>query len=137
MWLLLALGITLEVVGTLCMKGSDGFRDWRLAALTYVFYGLSLTVLTFAFKRLELSVAYAVWSGAGMVLVAGAGMVCFREPVTVARVGFIMLILVGMLGLHLASPPPPRATSPPPYSGADECVVPEGQSGSAASALLD
>jgi small multidrug resistance pump len=71
----------------------------------YLFYGLSLTTLTFAFKRLDISVAYALWSGAGIVLIACAGIVWFHEPATVARLLFITLIVVGMLGLQLASPP--------------------------------
>jgi small multidrug resistance pump len=100
-WLLLAAGVLLEVAGTLCMKASNGFSDWRAATLMYVFYGLSLTVLTFAFKRLDVGVAYAVWSGAGIVLIATAGIVWFREPASAARFVFIALILIGMIGLHI------------------------------------
>jgi small multidrug resistance pump len=102
-WLLLAAGVLLEVAGTLCMKQSDGFSDWRAAMSMYVLYGLSLTVLTFAFKRLDVGVAYAVWSGAGLVLIAGTGMLWFREPVSAARLVCIALILVGMIGLHLVT----------------------------------
>jgi small multidrug resistance pump len=104
-WLLLGLGVAFEVAGTLCMKASDGFRYWRTGVLMYVFYGLSLTALTFAFKRLDVSVAYALWSGAGLVLIASAGIVWFREPASLARLLFLTLILIGMLGLHLASAP--------------------------------
>ena len=70
----------------------------------YVLYGLSLTALTFAFKRLDISVAYALWSGLGLVLIASVGMVWFREPATLPRLIFIGLILTGLVGLHLASP---------------------------------
>jgi small multidrug resistance pump len=101
-WVLLGIGIVLEVAGTLCMKLSDGFRDLRAAGLMYVFYGLSVTMLTLAFKRLDVSVAYAVWSGAGLMLIVAAGMVWFREPATTARMVFILFILVGLLGLRLA-----------------------------------
>jgi small multidrug resistance pump len=100
-WLLLAAGVLLEVAGTLCMKASNGFSDWRAATLMYVLYGLSLTVLTFAFKRLDVGVAYAVWSGAGIVLIATAGIVWFREPASAIRFVFIVLILIGMIGLHV------------------------------------
>jgi small multidrug resistance pump len=100
-WALLGLGIAFEVAGTLCMKLSDGFRDVRAAALMYLLYGLSLTALTFAFKRLDVSVAYAVWSGTGLVLITSVGILWFREPATVARLIFIALIVTGLIGLHL------------------------------------
>jgi small multidrug resistance pump len=102
-WLLLVLGIAFEVAGTLCMKASHGFRDLRAAALMYVLYALSLTALTFAFKRLDVSVAYAVWSGAGLVLISTAGILWFREPATTARLLFMALIVTGLVGLNLAS----------------------------------
>jgi small multidrug resistance pump len=102
-WLLLAIGIVLEVTGTFFMKVSDGFAHWRAASLMYVCYAMSLTALTIAFRQLHVSVAYAVWSGAGLILVTSVGMLYFREPVTLARLVFIGLILVGLVGLHLAS----------------------------------
>ena len=102
-WLLLGLGIAFEVAGTLCMKRADGFRDVRFAGGMYLLYALSLTTLTFAFKRLDVSVAYAVWSGTGIVLIASVGMLWFREPATMARLVFIGVILAGLVGLHLTS----------------------------------
>jgi small multidrug resistance pump len=101
-WLLLGLGIALEVAGTVCMKLSNGFQDLRAAGLMYIFYALSLTTLTFAFKRIDVGVAYAVWSGAGLALIAAIGIVWFREPATTLRVVFLLFILVGLLGLRLA-----------------------------------
>ena len=107
-WILLALGIALEVAGTMCMKVAEGFADWRAAMLMYVFYALSLTTLTVAFREIDISVAYAVWSGAGLLLIAAAGMLFFHERVTTARLVCIALILIGLVGLHLATPPAPK-----------------------------
>jgi small multidrug resistance pump len=101
-WVLLGIGIVLEVAGTLCMKLADGFRDLRAAGLMYLFYGLSLTILTLAFKRLDVGMGYAVWSGAGLALIVTIGIVWFREPATTARVIFLTLILIGLVGLRLA-----------------------------------
>jgi small multidrug resistance pump len=114
-WFLLALGIVFEVAGTLCMKLADGFRDVRAASLMYILYALSLTTLMFAFRRLDVSVGYAVWSGAGIVLITSVGMLWFREPATAARLIFIGLILAGLVGLHLVSAPstPHRHGDPP------------------------
>jgi small multidrug resistance pump len=125
-WVLLGLGIALEVAGTVCMKRSDGFRDLRAAGLMYLFYGLSLTALTFAFKRIDVGVGYAVWSGAGLALVVAIGMIWFREPATTLRVVFLLIIFAGLLGLRLVAapagagfapvgvPPAPSTRSHPP-----------------------
>ena len=102
-WILLGVGIALEVAGTLCMKMSDGFSDSRATCLMYVFYALSLTTLTLAFKHIDVSVAYAVWSGAGIVLVASVGVFYFQEPMSLTRGVYIGLILVGLVGLFLAN----------------------------------
>lgn len=102
-WWLLAVGIALEVAGTICLKYSDGLRVPAATALMYVFYGASLTVLSFAMRTIDVSVAYAVWSGAGLVLVATIGMVWFHEPPTVARLGFIAVVLAGLVGLRWTS----------------------------------
>lgn len=102
-WGWLFAGIVLEVAGTLCMKGADGFNDWRLAALMYALYALSLTSLTLAFRHLDVSLGYAVWSGGGLVLIALAGIFWFKEPATAARLLFIACILVGVVGLNLVS----------------------------------
>jgi len=103
-WLLLVVGVGLEVAGTLCMKMADGFRSPGAALLMYLLYGLSLTTLTFAFQRLQIGFAYAAWSGGGLVLVAASGMIWFREPASAQRLLFIALVLLGLLGLHLTSP---------------------------------
>lgn len=102
-WVLLALGILLEVAGTLCMKASNGFGHWQLAVWMYVFYALSLTALTLAFRDLEVSIGYAVWSGAGLVLVVAVGILWFDEPASPASLLLIAFVFVGLVGLHVSS----------------------------------
>jgi small multidrug resistance pump len=69
-----------------------------------VFYGLSFTALTLCLKRLEVSMAYAVWSGLGTLLIAIIGVVIFKEPFPPLKVVSIVLIVLGVIGLHLSSP---------------------------------
>ena len=102
-WMLLALGIALEVAGTISMKLAGGFLRPRAAVLMYLFYALSLTTLTYAFRQIDIAFGYAVWSGAGLVLIAAAGMLWFDEPATLMRLLCITLVLVGLIGLHLTS----------------------------------
>ncbi|MBW4551887.1 MAG: multidrug efflux SMR transporter [Aphanocapsa sp. GSE-SYN-MK-11-07L] len=101
-WLYLGLTILFEVAGTTCMKLSQGFSQvWPSIGMA-VFYGASLTFLTLTLKKLDVSIAYAIWSGVGTALIAAIGMLWFREPVTFLKLVSIGLIIAGVAGLKLA-----------------------------------
>lgn len=102
-WIYMIAAIVLEVSGTTCMKLSEGFTRRGPAALVVIFYGLSLTALTFALKRIDVSVAYAIWSGLGTALIATIGILWFREPATALKFVSLALIIIGVIGLHLGS----------------------------------
>lgn len=100
-WLYLAGAIILEVAGTTSMKLSEGFAKLLPSIMIFVFYGLSFVGLTFALKKIDVSVAYAMWSGLGTALIAVIGFVYFKEPVTTTKVVSIGFIIVGVVGFHL------------------------------------
>lgn len=102
-WILLVVAIVLEVVGTTNMKLSEGFSKLVPSVLVLFFYALSIVALTFAVNRLDVSVAYAVWSGMGTALVAMIGIWFFQESFTTTKVIALMLIIVGVAILHLTS----------------------------------
>ncbi|MBH8554721.1 multidrug efflux SMR transporter [Nostocaceae cyanobacterium CENA357] len=99
-WLYLIAAIIFEVSGTTCMKLSEGFTKTVPSILIFVFYGICFTFLTFALKRLEVSVAYAVWSGLGTTLIATIGVLWFRESFTPVKFLSIILIIIGVIGLN-------------------------------------
>ncbi len=101
-WFLLTFAILLEVTGTTCMKLSEGFSKPVPSVLLFVFYGASFAALTFALKRIDVSVAYAVWSGIGTLLITLIGILYFREAATVLKGVSIALIITGVIGLNLA-----------------------------------
>ena len=100
-WIYLALAILLEVAGTTCMKLSDGFTKVMPSILLFVFYTLSFGMLTLALKRIDVSVAYAVWSGVGTALIATIGVLWFKEPTTALKLISLALIIIGVAGLNL------------------------------------
>ncbi len=102
-WILLVVAIVLEVVGTTNMKLSEGFSKLVPSMLVLFFYALSIVALTFAVNGLDVSVAYAVWSGMGTALVALIGLWFFQESVTTIKVVALGLIVVGVVMLHLTS----------------------------------
>jgi small multidrug resistance pump len=104
-WILLVLAILLEVAGTTNMKLSEGFSKLVPSVLVLFFYALSIIALTFAVNRLDVSVAYAVWSGMGTALVAVIGLWYFQESLTSIKVIALGLIIIGVVMLHLTSGP--------------------------------
>ncbi len=102
-WILLIVAIVLEVAGTTNMKLSQGFSKLVPSVLVLFFYALSIIALTFAVNRLDVSVAYAVWSGMGTALVAVIGLWFFQESLTSIKVVALGLIVAGVVMLHLTS----------------------------------
>lgn len=100
-WLYLALAIVLEVCGTTAMKLSDGLTKLVPSLAIVVFYGLSFTALAMALKRLEVSVAYAIWAGAGTGLISVIGVLYFKEEMSLLKVLSLALIVAGVIGLNL------------------------------------
>ena len=100
-WLLLTAAIVLEVAGTTSMKLSEGFTRLVPSVLLFVLYGASFVALTFSLKRIDVSIAYAVWAGVGTALIALVGVTFFHEPITVIKFISICLIIVGVVGLYL------------------------------------
>ena len=77
-WLILALGIVTEVSSVTCMKLSEGFSRWIPSIFTFIFMGISLAVFIIALKRFDLSFAYAIWAGLGIVIVTIIGILYFK-----------------------------------------------------------
>jgi small multidrug resistance pump len=100
--LFLVLAIICEAGWATSMKLSQGFTRPAPAAAMLTFYLLSLLFLTLAARRLDLSVAYALWVGAGMALIAIIGIVYFKEPVTAVKMTSLALIAAGVIGLRLS-----------------------------------
>lgn len=102
-YLFLIGAILFEVMGTTCMKISEGFTKIIPSALIFVFYGISFILFTLALKRLEVSLAYAIWSGIGTLSITLIGLFYFDESLTALKVGSIALIIIGVIGLNLSS----------------------------------
>lgn len=102
-WLILAVTILLEVVGSTMMKLSNGFSVFWPSVGVFVCYSAALAGLTITLKYIELSIAYAIWAGAGTALIAIIGILCFREPVSAMKVVSLILVVTGVVGLQLSS----------------------------------
>lgn len=84
------------------MKLSSGFSNLIPSILLFLFYAASFVALTFALKGIDVSLAYAIWSGIGTVIIATIGILYFQEPATALKIVSISLIVVGITGLKLS-----------------------------------
>ncbi len=101
-WFLLILAIILEVSGTTSMKLSHGFTRRGPTIAMFIFYGLGFIPLNLSLRRIDISVAYAIWSGLGTCIITLIGIFYFKEPTTLIKVISIALIVFGVIGLNLA-----------------------------------
>lgn len=100
-YLFLTLGIIFEAIATTMLKLSQGFTRLVPAGLMVVCYGVSFLMLSLTLRKVEVSVAYAIWSGVGTALIAMIGILWFKEPLTAIKIGSIALIILGVIGLNL------------------------------------
>lgn len=102
-WFLLAGAIATEVMATAMLKLSDGLTRLAPSIVVGVGYVASFVLLAWALKlQLQVSIAYAVWSGAGTAAIALIGMLWLDEPLTPAKTLGIALIIAGTVVLNLA-----------------------------------
>ena len=103
-WLLLFLAGLAEVGWVIGLKYSAGFSRLWPSVFTIAAMGASILALGLAVRTLPIGTAYAVWTGIGAVGAAVAGLVLFGESASALRLFCIALIVVGVVGLKLASP---------------------------------
>lgn len=103
-WILLVIAGFLEVGWAIGLKYSEGFTKPLATVLTLVAMAISLFLLGKAAHVLPIGTAYGIWVGIGTVGAAVLGMALFAEPVTFARVFFLSLLVVALVGLKLTSP---------------------------------
>lgn len=101
-WVCLAIAILFSVFGTISMKLSQGFRKLTPSLCVAVFYLIAFIAMTLALKHIELSTLYAVWSGVGTILTAAIGMIYFNESVSSKKIIYLLLIVMGVVGIDLS-----------------------------------
>jgi quaternary ammonium compound-resistance protein SugE len=103
-WFLLLIAGLLEVGWAIGLKYTEGFTKPIPSVLTLAAMVGSVVLLGLAMKSLPVGTSYAVWVGVGAVGTAILGMVLFQEPATFGRIASLGLIVVGIVGLKLATP---------------------------------
>jgi len=99
-YLFLLLAILTETVGTMALQASQQFSRFGPSVVVVVGYAASFYFMALTLKVMPVGIVYAIWSGLGMVLIAGLGYVMFGQKLDFAAMAGIALILVGVLVIH-------------------------------------
>jgi quaternary ammonium compound-resistance protein SugE len=102
-WFLLVVAGLLEAGWAIGLKYTEGFTKPLPSVLTIAGILISMVLLAQAARTLQIGTAYAVWVGIGAAGAAILGMVLLKEPVTGARLFFLALLLVAVVGLKATS----------------------------------
>ena len=99
----LALAISAEVYGTMALKASESFSRVGPSVLVVLCYAVAFVFLAVTLRTIPVSVAYAIWSGMGVVLISAFGWVVYREALDAPALWGMGLILAGVLVINLFS----------------------------------
>jgi len=102
-WLILSLAIVSEVIGTAALKASDGFTRLWPSLLVVLGYGTAFFCLSITLRSIPIGVAYAIWSGLGVVLITAVGWLLFGQKLDAPALVGMALIVAGVLVMNLFS----------------------------------
>lgn len=102
-WVTLSLAIAAEVVATSALKSSESFTRPLPSLLVVLGYGLAIYLLSLVLKAIPVGVAYAIWSGLGIVLITLVAWVVHNQRIDVPGLIGMALIIAGVVVLNLFS----------------------------------
>jgi small multidrug resistance pump len=102
-YIYLVIAIFAEVIATTAMARSDGFTRLMPSLISLIGYGVAFYLLSLVTRTMPIGVVYAIWSGAGIVLVAATGWLLFGEKLDLPAVAGILMIVAGVLIINLLS----------------------------------
>ena len=103
-WMLLLLAIAAEVIGTSCLKLSDGFSRLWPSVVVLLAYSTSMLLLSQVVKTITLGITYAMWSGIGIVAIVLVGVLAYRQTPTAMQLFGMALIAAGVVTLNVSGP---------------------------------
>lgn len=102
-YLFLAIAIVTEVIATSFLKASDGFSRLVPSVVTVIGYATSFYFLSLTLRTIPTGIAYAIWSGVGIVLISLVGWVAFKQALDAAALLGMALIAAGVVVINLFS----------------------------------
>ena len=107
-WIYLTIAIMAEVAATSALKATEGFTRLGPSAIVVAGYSIAFYCLSLCLKTIPIGVAYAIWSGLGILLIAIAGMVLYGQKVDAPAAAGFAMIIAGVVTINLFSGMAPR-----------------------------
>lgn len=102
-WVYLLVAIAAEVFATSALKSADGFTRLLPSIGVVIGYGTAFYLLSLAVRTIPVGIAYALWSGIGVICIAGIGLVVYGQKLDFPALVGLGLILAGVLVINLLS----------------------------------
>lgn len=102
-YIYLAVAIFTEVVATTALKSSDGFTRFGPSLIVVLGYGISFYCLSVVLRTIPVGVAYAIWSGMGIVLITLLGWLVFSQKLDLPALLGMALIIAGVIVIYAFS----------------------------------
>jgi small multidrug resistance pump len=102
-YLYLTIAIVAEVIATSALKASEGFTNLIPSLIVAVGYGVAFYFLSLVLKTIPVGIAYAIWSGLGIVLISVIGLVLFQQKLDLAAIIGMGLIIAGVVVINVFS----------------------------------
>jgi len=102
-WVFLSIAIVSEVVATSALKSSEGFTRLLPSLLVVAGYGAAFYFLSLTLRTIPVGIAYAVWSGVGMVLISVVAWLFLDQKLDAPAIAGIVLIAAGVVVMNVCS----------------------------------
>lgn len=102
-WLMLGIAIVAETIATSALKSSEGFSRLVPSAIVLVGYGVAFYFLSLTLRSIPVGIAYAVWSGVGIVLITLVGWAVFGQKMDAPALIGMGLIVAGVVVMNVFS----------------------------------
>lgn len=101
--LYLIIAIIAEVIATSALKASNGFSVLWPSMITIVGYAIALFFLSLTLKTMPMGIAYAIWSGAGIILISTVGLILYKQSLDAAAIMGLSMMILGIVVIHVFS----------------------------------
>lgn len=102
-WITLIIAIVAEVIASSSLKATDGFTKLIPTIVVIIGYITSFYFLSLTLKTLPMGIAYAVWSGLGIILISLIGFVVYKQYLETASIIGIIFIIIGVVIIQIFS----------------------------------
>jgi small multidrug resistance pump len=100
-WVLLAIAIAAEIIGTLSLKASDGLSKLLPSIGVLLGYATAFTLMAMSLKKLDVGITYAIWSGVGIIGAAIGGVIFFDQQLSKMTMIGMAIIILGVVIMNL------------------------------------